>query len=190
LRSVSGLRLSAREKRTIGLGIGVSAIAVLLVLAVLPFGRHWQAREDLISAEIDRLARLRGLVAAEATLEQAVSMRANAMETGPRLLDDRTAALAASSLQSMLQDVATQSRVVISRLDVAGAPETDGALLPTIPATVSAIGDIYGITEMLTLIQHAPRLLEVLELTVRPNPALKGELLQMTVRLRAGWTGV
>jgi len=157
----------------------------------LPFARHWRARELVISAEVEHLARLRGLVAAEADLEQAIDMRIDALETGPpRLLDGRTAALAASSLQSLLQDVATRSRVVISRLDVAGAPDTDGAALPTLPATVSAIGDIYGITEMLTLIQHGPRLLEVLELTVRPNPALKGDLLQLTVRLRAGWTGI
>jgi hypothetical protein len=58
-----------------------------------------------------------------------------------------------------------------------------------IPATFSAIGDIYGVTEMLSLIQHGPQLLEISELTVRPNPALRGELLQLTVTLRAAHIG-
>jgi hypothetical protein len=42
---------------------------------------------------------------------------------------------------------------------------------------------------MLALIQHGPQLLEIVDLTVRPNPALRGELLQMTVTLRGAYLG-
>jgi hypothetical protein len=51
------------------------------------------------------------------------------------------------------------------------------------------VGDIYGLTDMLALIQHGPLLLEVTELSVRPNSALRGELLQVTVALRGAWVG-
>ena len=68
-------------------------------------------------------------------------------------------------------------------LDVTGeAVKNNG--MENMPATVSAIGDVYGVTQLLYLIQHGSRLLEISELTVRPNPALRGELLQLTVTLR------
>jgi len=182
---VSGPALSARERRTIALGAAAVLLALTVVLAVLPFLRHWRAREGVIGAELSRVARLRGLVAAESRLRDAAAARFGALESSPqRLLAGRTPALAASALQSLLQDFADQSQITVSRLDVAGAPDSTGEL-PAIPATVSAIGDIYGITDMLSRLHHGPRLLETLELTIRPNPALRGELLQMTVRLRA-----
>ncbi len=186
---MSGLRLSARERRTIGTAVGVAAAALVLVYAVLPFGRRWQAREAALAVEVDRLARLRGLIAAQPQLEAAAQARHIAVASGPRLLQGRSAALAASALQGLLQDIADESGVVVSRLDVAGAPEADPAAAPAIPATVSAIGDIWGVTDMLSLLQHAPHVLEIEELSVRPNPALRGELMQLTVRLRAGWLG-
>ncbi|MCI0433740.1 MAG: type II secretion system protein GspM [Gemmatimonadetes bacterium] len=187
---MSGLRLSTRERRTITIGAIVSIAALLFAYAVLPIARRWQAREGLIAVEADRLARLRGLVAAEPDLEFAVAARTAALESGSaRLLEGRTAALAASSLQMLLQDIANGSRVVVSRLDVAGAPDPADAGSPMIPATVSAIGDIYGITEMLSAIQLGPRLLEVTELTIRPNPALRGDLMQVTVKVNAAWAG-
>ncbi|MGH7553162.1 MAG: type II secretion system protein GspM, partial [Longimicrobiales bacterium] len=179
---------SARERRTIRLGLVVSLLALTLAFGVLPFARHLRAREDMISMETDRLARLRGLVANETKLRELVEMRSASLETGrQRLLSARTPALAASSLQSLLQGFADQSQITVSQLDVAGAPETADEALPMIPANVSAVGDIYGITDMLALIHHGSVVLEVVELTVRPNPALRGDLLQMNATLRGAY---
>jgi len=193
LRSVSGPQPSARERRTIAIGLAISLAALFIVRGVLPFTQRWQAREATISAESARLERLRGLVAAETALEQAVTRRVTALSTGPRLLPGRTSALAASALQALLQDAADRSGMVVSQLDVVGAPAIDGGAPghgpAGVPATLSAIGDIWGVTGMLSLIQQGPQLLEIEELSVRPNAALRGELLQMTVKLHAGWTG-
>ena len=184
------LPVSARERRTLLIAALVAFSALIVGFVVLPFARRWSERETLIAAEVDRLARLRGLLANREKMMQAVNARGGTLETGPqRLLSGRTPALAASVLQSTLQDFANRSRVTVSRLDVAGAPERDQGELPMIPATVSAIGDIYGVTELLSHIQQGPLLLEITELTVRPNPALKGELLQMTVTLRGAYVG-
>jgi hypothetical protein len=184
---VPGPEITARERRTIRLGLLVTLVALGLVWGVLPFARRWRAREDVIATESERLARLHGLVANEDSLRVLTLQRAAALEEGPRLLAGRTPALAASELQSVLQNYANQSLLTVSGLDVTGAPETSEGALTLIPATVSAIGDIHGITDMLTLIQDGPVMLEVSELTVRPNPALRGELLQMTVTLRGAW---
>ena len=184
------LALSARERRTIALGVTVFLTALAAVYGVLPFARRWQDREGVIEAQSQRLTRLRGLITGEAQLRQVVRARTASLAAGQqRLLSGRTPALAASSLQALLQSYADQSQVTVSRLDVAGAPETKEGALPMIPATVSAIGDIYGISELLALIQHGPQVLEIAELSVRPNPALRGELLQMTVTLRGAYLG-
>jgi len=172
------------------LGLAVSLLGLTIAYGVLPFARRWREREVVIAMELERLARLRGLVTQEPQLTQALRAAEAALEAGhQRLLSGRTPALAASTLQSLLQSFADQSQVTVSRLDVAGAPDTLDTMLPTIPATVSAIGDIYGITDMLSLVQHGALMLEISELTVRPNPALRGDLLQMTVTLRGPYLG-
>ena len=166
------------------LASAIAAVVLIAALVVLPFARRWSAREAVIATESERLARLRGLIANQPQLENALRARAQASGPAQQLLSGRTSALAASQLQSTLQDFADQSRVTVSRLDVAGAPATRDSGVPMIPATLSALGDIYGITELLSRIQNGPLLLEITELTVRPNPALRGELLQLTVALR------
>jgi hypothetical protein len=183
-------RVSARERRAIGFGLAVILGALTIAVVAMPFARRWRAREAMIATETERLARLRGLLAHEARLEEVVRGREASLQTGQqRLLSGRTPALAASALQSLLQGFADQSQLTVSRLDVAGAPDTTAGSLPMIPATISAIGDIYGITEILSRIQHGAQWLDIAELSVRPNPALRGELLQMTVKLRAPYLG-
>jgi type II secretion system (T2SS) protein M len=190
LPSVFGLAPSARERRTILIGLAVIAAALASVYGIRPLARHWLTRERTIATQQERLARLRGLVSSEARLREIVSERSTVLASGPqRLLSGRTPALAASALQSLIQGFADQSQVTVSRLDVAGAPVAETGSLPMIPANVSAIGDIYGITELLSLLQRGSLLLEITELSVRPNPALRGELLQLNVSLRGAYLG-
>jgi hypothetical protein len=180
--------ISARERRTIVLGVVLTASTLALTYAVIPFARRWHAREQVIATETERLARLRGLVSNEARLQELALARSAALESGQqRLLAGRTPALAASAMQSLLQDFADQSQVSVSRLDVAGEPEVTPGTLPMIPATIAAVGDIHGITSLLSLMQHGALLLDIAELTVRPNPALRGELLQLTVKLHGAY---
>jgi hypothetical protein len=177
--------LSARERRTVAFGVAVSVLATMFVYGFLPMGRRWQEREVRIAIESARLGELRGLLASEALLEDAVAERARLLDAEPRrLLAGRTPALAAAGLQSTLQAYADRSFVTVSRLDVAGAPDSAEGTLPVIPATLSAVGDLYGVIDLLTLIQSASLLIEIEELSVRPNPALRGELLQVTLTLR------
>ena len=182
-----GLRPDARERRTIAIGLAVVLAGLIIAYGVLPFVRQWREREAAIATQSAALARLRGLIEHEAELRAATDRYETSPAGEQRLLSGRTPALAAASLQSLLQEFANQSKLTVSRLDVAGAPATTDTPLPMIPATVSAIGDIYGIVDMLTLIQHGPHLLEIAELNVRQNSALRGDLLQLTITLRAAY---
>jgi hypothetical protein len=187
---VSGLRISSRERRTIALAAAVSVAALVLAWGILPFARRWQEREHVIAVQLQQLAQMRGLLNSQSRLNELVFARTSSLDAAgrQRLLSARTPALAASALQSTLQRFADESQVTVSRLDVAGAPDTTGTV-PMIPATLSATGDIYGVTDLLARIQHGTLLLEITELQVRPNPALYGELLQMTVTLRGAYLG-
>src|SRR5205085_1131251 len=76
--------------------------------------------------------------------------------------------------QGLLQEYAAASRVQVSRVDVASAPDTTpnvgpGAtsILPMIPATVAGTGDVYGLTDLLARVERGPRLLLVTDLSVQ-----------------------
>jgi hypothetical protein len=116
--------------------------------------------------------------------------------------------LAASALQSLLQDMADASALAVSRLEVsaddtvaaetlasgAGASDAgaanEAARPPVglqIPATISAYGDIHGVARFLDLLGGGPRVLVLERLTVQRNAALLGapDVVQFTATLRA-----
>ena len=183
-----GRGLSARERRTVAAGAVVSALALFASLVAVPLGNRWSERERLIDAKAEQLARLRALLDDESRLDAAATAREQGLTLAPqRLLSGRTPAVAASALQALIQGFADESRVTVNSLDVAGAPDTTAAALPAIPATLSAVGDIYGMTALLDRLQHGPRLLEIQDMTLMVNPSLRGstEVLQLNATIRA-----
>lgn len=181
--------LTPRDARALRLG----AIAVLVVLAAwlaIPAVRRWQDREALIAARRDELARVRGLVQSRAALDAAARARGGALRMWPRRpVHAATGALAAGELQSVLQRWAEESRLTIEQLDVTGDIDSTAAPLPAVPATLVALGDVHGVADLLARVHGGAHLVEVRELTVQVNPALKatggGELLQLTLVVRA-----
>ncbi|MGZ8456492.1 MAG: hypothetical protein ACXWZ4_07830, partial [Gemmatirosa sp.] len=82
--------------------------------------------------------------------------------------------------------------VQVQRVDVAGEEggASEGANAAEVPATMTAFGDVHGLTELLDALQHGRTLLEVTALSVQSTLGPRGEpLLQMTVSVRAPWTG-
>lgn len=176
--------LTRRERRTIAIGVAVSALALFVAFVAMPYGRRWSAREELISSGADRIARLRNLVNDEPRLREAV--RAREVSTGAaRLVSGRTPALAGSALQSAIQDYAALSRMTVTRLDLAGILDSSAAPLPAIPASLSAIGDVYGVSEFLSLLQNGAPVVEIRELTLVSNSSLRAGLLQLSLTLSA-----
>jgi hypothetical protein len=182
---VSVLAPDARERRTLAIGAAVVAVAYVLTAWLLPATSRWRDREAMIDALRRQRAQLVALADQRESLEQGWRAREAAAEALPvRLVRGRTPALAASALQEVLQEYATVSRIAVSRLDVASAPDSAGSV-PTLPATVAATGDIYGLADFLSRVEHGRVLLQVTEVAVSPNPSLRGELLQLAVTVRA-----
>jgi Type II secretion system (T2SS), protein M len=183
--------LEPRERRTITIAGAVLAVAVLFAYGILPFARRWSAREDLIATRAAQVSRLRWLAEHEVTLRQTASERlSRAISVGrPQLLAGRSPALAASSLQTIVQGYADEAGITVRELNVAGAPDSSSAGGETIPATVSAVGDIYGVSDFVSKLQNGTTLIDIREIGVSPNSALRGELLQLSLVLRAPYGG-
>lgn len=168
----------------------VAAACVLLVSLAIPIVKQWSDRESLIEARRGELARMRGLKGAEVTLRAAVDARmARAAEYPQRPVSAATAALAAGVLQGVLQRYADESQLSVSELNVTGEPDSTAVPLAALPATLIALGDVFGVADLLSRVQNGTTLLEVRELTVQVNPSRRadggGELLQVTLTVRA-----
>jgi len=177
--------LSARERRTVVTGIAVSVFALMVAFVALPLERRWSQREALIASSAERVSRLRSLVASESALRSTLATRERGTAGARVVVTGRTPALAAAELQSAVQGYALRSRVAVTRLDVAGAPDTAGTILPMIPASLQAVGDIYGISEFLSFLEEGTPVVEIRELTIVSNSSLRGGLLQLSLALRA-----
>jgi type II secretory pathway component PulM len=181
--------LSARDRRTLSWG-AVAVACVLVVSMLIPIVRKWSDREALITARRGELARLGGVKGAESMMRTAVNAReSRAAEYPQRPVSAATAALAAGVLQGVLQRYADESQLSVSELNVSGEPDSTAVPLAALPATLIALGDVYGIADLLSRVQNGNTLLEVRELTVQINPARRadggGELLQATLTVRA-----
>jgi hypothetical protein len=185
LPSVFGRNLEPRERRTIAIGAAVVALTALIVLVLLPLGRRWNEREALIAVTRAHLARVQTFIGREEELgaaSRALDARLDA--AGTRLVRARSLPLAASAVQSMVRDYASASGVTVTRLDAAGepVPSSGGVALP---ATMAVQGDIYGIADFLRRLQHGPSLVELTDFSIAPNPVLRGNIIQVSVGLRA-----
>ena len=174
LRSLSDTlrRLKPRERRVILGGASVSAAALVIVLGILPFGRRWAAREDAYAASREQWVRLATLAASTDGLRRTLAeqQRAFAVDEA-RLVSGATPALAASSLQGLLQRYADESAVQLDRVDVAGQPRPDRPGLVAIPVQLQGQGDIYGLVDFLYRLERGEKLLVVDDLTLNAGVA-------------------
>ena len=178
-------KLTRRERRSVAAGLVIATVALLARFAIMPFAARWNAREDMIASSADRIERMRSLIADDARLRLALSASENG-GISQRLVSGRTTSLAGSALQAVIQSDADRSRVTINRLDLAGTPDSiAGSALPSIPVTISAVGDVYGLSEFLSALQYGSPVVRVKQLTVVSNSSLRGGLLQMSLQLSA-----
>lgn len=174
---------SSRQRQTIVIGAWIVAIALAIVFVALPQIRQWSAREQQIRAAESRLNELASTVRGDPQLDSMIQRQEQTLASQPRrVLRSRSRALAASALQSLVQELADASNVTVTRLDVANL-ETSGDL----PITLAANGDIYGLANLLQQIRSARYVVIVDKLTSQNNSALRGaaDVLQITLSLHA-----
>jgi hypothetical protein len=187
MRSLSATlnRLSRRERVVVAAGTAVSLVAVLVVLVVLPGVGRWRDREAQIVLRAEQLARLQALIEREAMIrERRGSLEQARAVAGRRLLEGETAAVAASNLQVLLNRYATESRLVLDRVD-AVTRRQGGHGIVEIPARIAARGDVFGLVDLLFYLQHGEKLLVIDDLRVdNARGAVSGDqLLTMSVSL-------
>lgn len=182
--------VSTRERRVVTVGAAIVFAALLLTYALLPFARRWAAREAVLDSARSRLSYVQALVGRSAPLETSAREAEQLLASQPqRVMHARSATLAASALQSFLQDAADASRVEVTRLEV--APDGDATNAPTgtttVPATMSAYGDIVGVTAFLDLLTRGPRVVIIDKIALQRNAALLGapDIVQVTMTVHA-----
>jgi type II secretory pathway component PulM len=160
-------RLNPRERRVVLGGALTSATALLIVLVGLPLAHRWAVREVAYAASREHWLRLAALTASTDRLRRALDERnlAYAAEEA-RLVTGATPALAASALQGLLQRYADESSVQLNRVDVASQPRASQTGLLTIPVQLQCQGDIYGLVDFLSRLEHGEKLLALDELSL------------------------
>lgn len=179
-------RLSARERRVVVGGALASAALLTTALVVLPLARRWAAREASYAASRAQWARLAGLADSTDRLRGARDTQGLAQRSDQaRLVTGATPALAASSLQGLLQRYAEDAAVQLDRVDVAAQPRADRAGLLAIPVHLQGQTDVFGLVAFLYRLQASETLLVIDDLTV--NAAVEGrdgrQTLMWAVRL-------
>jgi len=166
-------RLNPRERRMVLGGALVSASALVIVLLGLPFARRWAVREAAYTASREQWLRFAALTGNTDGLRRAPVERklAHAPDEA-RLVTGATPALAASSLQGLLQRYADESSVQLNRVDVASQPRPGQSSLLAIPVQLQCQGDIYGLVDFLSRLEHSEKLLALDELSVNAGFAM------------------
>ncbi|HXQ28679.1 MAG TPA: type II secretion system protein GspM [Gemmatimonadales bacterium] len=148
-------------------GAIIGATALLIVGVGLPAVHRWAVREADYAARRDQWTRLQALVANADRLRDALTARRLAFAAdGERLVSGSTPALAASTLQGLLQRYADESAVQFDRVDVAADPRPAGSGLLEIPVQLQARGDVYGLVDFLYRVERGDKLVVVDELTL------------------------
>lgn len=180
-----------RERMVIAGGLAVVAVALLTVYGALPFARQWRLQSARIEAARARVSYLHELVSRTAVLERAAGRAERHLSTqSRRVVHARSTTLAASAMQGFLQDVTDANRVVVTRLEVASDDSSamaDSVGVSYIPATLTAYGDIVGVTGVLRTMASGPRVVLIDRVALQRNAALAGaaDVVQITMKVRA-----
>ncbi len=160
-------RLKPREQRVVAGGAVVSVVLMIAVWVVLPFAQHWASRSAQLAEARAHWARLSALVANTGRLNRTLDLaRQSSGSDQDRLITGATPALAASALQSLVQRYAGETAVQLERVDAAGEPHPDKPGLLAIPVQLQARGDLYGLVDFLSRLEHGGPLVVIDELNV------------------------
>ena len=176
--------VKARERRVLIGGTVVLVLALLLTRVLMPQWRAWQQRETRVDAATARLSQLQGLVRDRVPIERAADDAERTLAGAPRrVMHAPSLTLAASAVQSLLQDAVDGAGMVVNRVEVSSDADSTGALV----GSLSAYGDIHGVSALLHTISHGPRVAIVERVAVQQTSALRGapDVLQVQLTVRA-----
>jgi Type II secretion system (T2SS), protein M subtype b len=148
-------------------GAIVSAVVLVIAGVVLPFTDHWAERETAYAASRDQWVRLSTLYASTDRLKHALDAQRVAFAADEdRLVAGATPALAASTLQNVVQQYAGESAITLQRIDVAGEASKDKPGLLSIPVELSGTSGVGGLVDFLSRLERGDKLLVLDEIEV------------------------
>lgn len=182
-------RVSAREWRTITIGVALVVGAWISTRWVVPQWQHYRDRAGEIARAERRVAELEGLIAHEAVLEARATAAERALTGAPvRVLHAASTPLGGNALQQYLTSAVEAAGLALDRIDLdpdATAASSDGTRHVAAQATV--LGDIHGLAALLGALDGGPRRVAVTRLQIRQNSALRGapDVLQIVFTVSA-----
>lgn len=164
-------RLSPRDRRTLAIGAAVILVLVLFAKG-LPAWRRWDADARASAAEMAaEAARAEQTVRLlPASLDSLQARKARFVELGRGVLEGQSSAAAGASLAGLVSGAAARAGVQLGSVQVRPDSAGAGAFI-RIQVRADATGDLPAITRMLGLLEGAPELLAVREVSItQPNP--------------------
>jgi Tfp pilus assembly protein PilO len=158
--------LSRRERALIGGGIVVAVLVLGWAGVVQPIRDRHRLAEETMPVREQLLARRQALVARKAAIAQELeATNARLSEVSARFLTASTAAVAASELQNLVKETATQVKTEIRSERI--LPTIERGELTEVPIEIAVSGEIRDLVELLSRLEKSPKLLAVQELRVR-----------------------
>ncbi len=158
--------LSRRERLLIGVAAAVVVLVLGWELVIQPVrDRHQQAAE-LVPVREQVLARGQQLVARKAAIAAELEATDRRLQSvSDRFLPGTTPAVAASELQKLVKELATQAATEVRSERI--LPPVDRGDLLEVPLEIAVSGEIRHLVDLLTRLEQAPKLLTVQDLKIR-----------------------
>jgi Tfp pilus assembly protein PilO len=158
--------ISTRERRLIVVAVGAAVLIAGWIYVLEPQVEGNRVTAELIPARQEMLAKRRDLVSRQPALLRELAETERRLEAiTARLLTAATPAVAASELQKLVKDVATEAGLEV-RSERILPPVERGDLLE-IPVEIAVAGDIRELVGMLYGLDGSPKLLTVQDVKVR-----------------------
>lgn len=164
-------RVSERDRRTLAAG-GIIVLLLLFAGRGLPAWRRWDADVRASAAEMRaEAARAEQTVRLlPASLDSLEARRARLVALGRGVLDGESTAASGAALASLVSGAAARAGVRIGSVQVRPDTASAGTFM-RIAVRADGTGDLPAITRMLALLEGAPELLAVREISItQPNP--------------------
>ncbi len=174
--------LSRRERTLIAAGVLVAIVVLGWEGVVQPLRERHRAAAELVPAREEVLERRQQLVARKVAIAAELEATSTSIEAqSARLLPAGTPAVAASELQKLIKEMATQAATEV-RSERILPPVERGELLE-IPIEIAVSAELRQIVDLLSRLEQAPKLLAVQDLKLRVVNVTQPKDLLVTVTL-------
>jgi len=173
---VTRLRLRARDRRALLLGLIVVTPFTGYRIAIEPWLTYRSGLQDALLAERDLLARERGLIQdADSGPISSADLESTLAQARPWLLAG-TSRVAATGQLTRIATQAAQSVGVLVQEVQAGDPVSQVPGIEMMSISVRALGDLEGLTRFLFAMENSEPLLHVREVSLRTAGMNDGDL--------------